>query len=292
MTQKVLVNERKIWWLASYPKSGNTWARMFLNAYVTGFPLDVNSAFQYAMGDLNPSYYQLVSARPANDLTSTEQFCYRSAALMNLISMSPACNITLKTHHAKVAADEFVLIPPSLSRAAVYIVRDPRDVAISYADHLGETIDTTIQRMNEMQHVAEHRVSKLIHVLTTWSTHVKSWTDVNNNIPVVVIRYEDMIDNTEETFRKILKGLGILIIDELRFKFAMEQTTFDNLKKLEENGTFREKGAGEKFFRVGKYNQWHSVLNKKQIKKIEEDHGEYMIKYGYNPVYAKELVNA
>ena len=275
------MNERKIWWIASYPKSGNTWVRMFLNAYATGFPVDMNSAFQYAMGDLNPGQMQLVSARPSNNLTSVEQFCYRSAMLMNIISTSPACNITLKTHSAKVNADGFVMIPPILSRGAVYIVRDPRDVVISYADHMGISIDTTIEKMNLMEHVTEHKDSKLIHILTTWSVHVKSWTEVNTDIPTTVIRYEDMLEEPSAQFRVILNALGFPVINEEKFQFALEQTKFKNLQRYEEKYTFRERGAGKRFFRVGKSGQWKTKLTRKQIRQIEKDHGEYMSKHGY-----------
>jgi len=277
----VPVSERKIWWIASYPKSGNTWVRMFINAYVTGFPIDLNSAFQFAMGDLNPGYMQMVSIRPADNLTSTEQFAYRSAVLMNLISLSPAQHIVLKTHHAKVNADGFLMIPPILSKGAVYVIRDPRDVAISYADHMGISIDKVIEKMNIMQHVAEHRVTKLIHIVTTWSVHVESWTDKNNDIPVTVVRYEDMLSNPEEEFAKILKGLGFPIINEERFYFALEQTKFEELRKFEDKFGFRERGAGEKFFRVGKSGQWFDVLTNEQIAQIEKDHSKYMEKYGY-----------
>jgi hypothetical protein len=140
--------------------------------------------------------------------------------------------------------------------------------------------------MNFMQHIAEHAISKLIHVLTTWSTHVKSWTDTNKDIPTIIIKYENMLESPEREFRKILKALGFSIIDEEKFKFALEQTKFENLQQLEKDNTFREKGSGEEFFRVGKSNQWREKLTKKQIKQIEKDHGEYMKRYGYKLAYS------
>lgn len=278
---EVCVNDRKIWWLASYPKSGNTWVRMFLNTYLSGFPVDLNTGFQYALGDNNAGYFQSVYCRPINELTHPEQVYLRPAVLMTAISLSACKHVCLKTHHAKVQVDDIPLFPPKVSAGGIYIIRDPRDIAISYADHTGETIDKTIENMADMHYVNEHHTSKLIHILTTWSVHVTTWTEKNKDIPIEVIRYEDMLENPEQEFKKILKALGFSRIKKDKFKFALEQTTFLNLTKLEEKGGFREKGKGEKFFRVGRANQWQEKLTPKQVEKIEEDHSEVMEKFGY-----------
>jgi hypothetical protein len=278
---EVVVDERKIWWLASYPKSGNTWVRMFVNAYVSGFPLDINSGFQYTIGDNHLGLFQTVSCRPVNNLTSTEQVYIRPAVLVAAISMSASKHVCLKTHHSKVKVDDMPLIPPKLSAGGVYIVRDPRDVAISFADHLGENIDTTIKNMNTVQYVNEHVVTKLMHVITTWSMHVDTWIYKNTDVPVKVIKYEDMLINPEREFKRVLQALGFNDIDRDRFKFALKQSSFKNLQKLENNGGFREKGQGDKFFRVGRSGQWREVLTEEQISQIEADHGEVMEKLGY-----------
>lgn len=278
---EVFANERKIWWLASYPKSGNTWVRMFLNAYMSGFPLDINSGFQYASGDNNPGYFQSVYCRPVTELTHPEQIYIRPAALMTAISLSACKHVCLKTHHAKVKVDDIPLFPPKVSAGGVYIIRDPRDIAISFADHLDSSIDETIAHMNEMEYVNEHSDSHLIHVLTTWSIHVDTWTVKNKDIPVTVIKYEDMLRRPEHEFTRILKALGVEKIDNRRLRFALEQTTFKNLQQLETNNGFRELGKGRKFFRKGKANQWKKILTSEQIETIEQDHGEVMKRYGY-----------
>lgn len=278
---EVVVDERKIWWIASYPKSGNTWVRMFLNAYISGFPLDLNTGFQYAMGDNNFGLFQTVASRPANNLTATEQVFMRPAVLMTALALSPAKHVCLKTHHAKVKVDDMPLIPPKLSAGGVYVIRDPRDIAISFADHLGDTIDDTIENMNKVQYVNEHRETKLIHILTTWSMHTTTWIEKNKDVPVKVVRYEDMLENTEYEFERILEALGFPKINRDRFNFALSETKFANLQKLEADGGFRETGQGEKFFRVGKAGQWKEILTAEQVAQIEADHGEAMEKFGY-----------
>jgi hypothetical protein len=255
---------------------------MFLNAYLSGFPLDINSGFQYATGDTHLPFYQAAYIRPANDLTATEQVLIRPAALLNALNMSSSKHVCLKTHYAKVNVDGIPAIPATISAGAVYVIRDPRDIAISYADHSGVSIDEMVGSMNNIKHANEHESTGLIHVLTTWSIHVQTWTVKNNDVPVTVVRYEDMLEKPEETFTKALCGLGLSKdIDRDKFNFALKETQFSNLRKLEDSGGFREKGQGDKFFRVGKSGQWKSKLAKHQVKRIEEDHGEVMAQYGY-----------
>jgi len=278
---QVLVSERKIWWIASYPKSGNTWVRMFVNAYMSGFPLDINSGFQYANGDNHLPYFQICCVRRADNLEVDEQVFIRPAAMVAALNMSAAKHVCLKTHHSKVQVNDIPLIYPALSGGAVYIVRDPRDVVISYADHLGYSIDKTIECLNTQNFIAQHPVTNLAHILTTWSTHVDTWTVKNTDVPVEVVRYEDMVTDTDATFRVILKGLGVSDIDEDRFKFALNQTTFSNLQKLEKKEGFREKGHGKTFFRKGKFGQWKMKLTSEQCAVIEDANRETMERYNY-----------
>ncbi len=280
----IFVDERKIWWIVSYPKSGSTWIRMFMNAYITGFPLDINTGFQYAYGDNLLTHFQSVACRPADQLTATEQVFYRPAVLMTHISMSAAKHVCLKSHNAKVQVDGIPLFPPKLSAGALYIVRDPRDIAISFADHLGSDVTTTIKNMNDTQYISEHVQTKLIHILTTWSLHIETWTEKNKDIPVKIIRYEDLLKDPHYEFEQVLNGLGFEKIDRDRFNFALEQTKFVNLQALEEKNGFRERGMGSAFFRVGKSNQWKDILTREELIQIEKDHGGVMRKFGYELV--------
>ena len=273
--------DRKIWWLASYPKSGNTWVRMFLNAYVTGFPIDINSAFQYVMGDIYPEGLQMICPRDIKTLTTKEQYMYHNAMLLNLLNMNPTKDVCLKTHNAKCRVEEIPTIPPSFSAGAVYIIRDPRDVVISLSHHFNIDIDASIAFMNNIKQAGEHVNTKLVHILLTWSLHVTTWTNKNEDVPTTVIKYEDLLENTEETFVKILKALSFNKINKEKLKFALEETKFEKLRAFEDKFGFREKANGDKFFRVGKAGQWKTKLTKKQIKQIEEDHKDVMEKFGY-----------
>lgn len=285
MIEPVKSSERKIWWLASYPKSGNTWIRLFLNAYVSGFPLDLNSAFQFAFNDLTSQVVQITAARPLDRLTLEEQAYYRPGTLVNFLNLYASRDIVLKTHNAKVAINDIPLCPHQLSRGAVYVIRDPRDVAISFADHTGEDLDVAVKNMGNIRYALKNKDS-MYHLLLTWTKHVTSWTEVNEKVPFMVLRYEDMLEDPVVSFRKVVMFMK-LPRDEKKLHFAIDQTKFDNLKKFEEEHGFIEVSDNSKtgrFFRVGKAGQWKEVLTEEQVAQIEKDHGQMMKKHGYELV--------
>jgi len=275
-------SKNRIWWIASYPKSGSTWMRMFINSYVTGFPINLVSAWQYVTGDLQPQMYQVTSVQPVTELEDPDPIYYRPAVLMNHLYMSASQDLTLKTHHAKLEVDGIPLIPPKLSKGALYIIRDPRDVVSSFADHMGQSIDETVDALSRNDQIIHKKNCNLYHFLASWSTHVDSWTVHNKDIPTQVVRYEDLLTDPEKYFTLSMKALGLDPSDKARFKFALEQSQFSNLKKLEEDNGFREKGKGEKFFRNGKSGEWRNTLTMEQAKKITDNHSYAMERWNYS----------
>jgi len=283
MDSPVFVNplDRKIFWLASYPKSGNTWVRMFLNAYITGFPVNLNSAYQFVSGDFRPELFQMMVTRPINQLTIKEQYYFYPGLLLNILGMSNTLYVCLKTHHAKVKVDEIPLIPVELTEKAIYVMRDPRDIVPSLADHFGLTLDKAIDFLGNEQQGAEQKGTGLTHLLLSWRLHVKSWASKPSPIETIIIKYEELLGNPRGTFEKIIAAFNFEM-DEARFDFALEQTKFKNLQKMEQEGTFREKSSeSKKFFREGKAGNWKNVLSRGQAKRIESEHREEMKTFGY-----------
>ena len=181
------VKERNgIWWLASYPKSGNTWVRMFINSALSGFPPNINAVFQYVTGDHLDTYYQLTSAIKISDMDALELVWYRPAVLLNYLASRYPCDACLKTHHANLGINNIFLCPAQISKGAVYLIRDPRDIAVSFSKHVGLSIDETIDLMgNEKATISTNKENKdkgswTHDYLMSWSTHVKSWTSEEN----------------------------------------------------------------------------------------------------------------
>lgn len=311
--------QRRLYWLASYPKSGNTWVRMFLNAYITGFPPDFSSAFQYVMTDLFQPWYQATTTIPLPDLNPIMSLYLRPAVLVNLTSLGPARDSVLKTHHANVTFDDIPIIPPKLTRGAIYIVRDPRSVLPSFAAHMGTTMATAVGMMNnDEQIISPPDYRGTFHVLMSWSNHVISWLE-ETRFPVTVVKYEDMKADPEKMFTRILTGLGIENIDKDRMKKAIDDTSFEKLKAQEEKAGFvenkhtAEMAALERalleletfdgqlqedvdvrllmaeqnraFFRKGNTHSWQDEVPVELARTVERDHRRAMEKLGYELCY-------
>ncbi len=273
--------DRKLWWLASYPKSGNTWVRMFLNCYATKFPVNINTVFQYVVTDLRPEIFQMMSPRPLTEMSIRECFMYYPGAMCNLLKLANTKDITIKTHNAKATVNGITIISPDMSAGAVYIVRDPRDVVISMTHHFEKTIDEAITMLNDENRAGASKHG-LYHMFMSWGKNVQSWTNGNKDIPTLVVRYEDLLKQTENAFEAIIEHLQLKLPDhDDRFKFALEQTTFNNLSSYEEQNGFAERVGKEKFFRVGKAGQWKDILTNKQVRAITDANKEIMQRYSY-----------
>lgn len=136
-----------ITWLASYPKSGNTWVRALVEAYRRNGTVDINGMTE-VMSDSILSFYQCVLPMPVAQAGKMAPVMVRPAALIQMISAARSLPIMLKTHQQNSRVrDCYPLIPDELTARSIYIVRDPRDIAPSYARHMGISVDDAIERM-------------------------------------------------------------------------------------------------------------------------------------------------
>ena len=122
--------------------------------------------------------------------------------------------------------------------------------------------------------------------VSSWSEHVKSWTNNNLNVPKLFIKYEDIIEDKENIIHDIKNffesNFNIKVSHfNLKLKNILNTTSFNSMKEMETIYGFSEANSWEKFFRNGEKNQWKNKLNVEQIRKIEKSCKEYMIKFGY-----------
>lgn len=274
MDLRVAPGRRKtLLWLASYPKSGSTWMRMFIYAYLGDGTVDINKVFDAS--DMDTDIYKAVSPLPLEELGIAECFHLRSAALFGMVSSGQ--DKIVKTHCCNGLAQGVELIPRVFTRGAIYIMRDPRDIAVSYADHMGKTVDQTIDMMSD--HALTSYRENLSQYISTWSNHVTSWTE-RVYFKVLAIKYEEMLSAPHNTFRHIAYFLtgGC---DEEKLDKSIQSTRFENLRKQEDISGFKERSRHqERFFRNGR-SGWRDVLTPEQVERIERDHGEVMKKVGY-----------
>ena len=272
-------NNRLIWWLASHPKSGNTWLRMFLSAYRNGGKVDINAIHDCNIDDIQPYYHHVVSPKPLTSLGNEEQIFLRPAALLHLLSnhRREGGPLFVKTHYANCKILDIPSIPYALSAGAICIVRDPRDVAVSFSRHRGESLDDTIKSMARSDHLL--RRPPLYQLLGSWNDHVKSWLHAKN-LNVLMVRYEDLLTEPKTAFVGMLRFLRHEIDEDL-VDMSIEATKFKNLQRQEKRNGFREKRDGDLFFTNGTAGGWMDTLTEEQAHQIEIDNEEMMREFRY-----------
>lgn len=264
-------------WLASYPKSGNTWVRMFLAAYASGGSLNINALpAAVSLGDGTSDVYQAVCPYALDTMDPKAQTLIRGAVLAFLSTMGKP-PILLKTHVPNRALYSFPLIPDYWTHSAIYVHRDPRDLVSSYAAHMGITVEEAITAMSSDDTL---NVGGNIYTpLGSWNEHVKSWLD-KPGFPVLGLKYESLVADPETEFRDLLKFYG-LEVDEVVLRRAIKATSLKKLKAQEKKNGFFEATKNSQFFRKGEVGGWENELSDDQVRRIETATGEMMERLGY-----------
>lgn len=272
---------KSIVWLASYPKSGNTWLRMFLANYLmnTTEPMPIARAHQFALGDAMPRLYDTVARRRVDPSEEAAILALRPALLGAIVANRADINL-VKTHNQNIAVKGTELIPASHTRLAIYVLRNPLDMVISYAIQYGKTIETTAMEIGLPSNRITSSKLSFAQYLGSWSDHVLGWTRTRK-FPVCTLRYEDMIANPGEAFSAALKKMGVPVEKE-RLDRAIEFSSFDQLRSQEDAHGFVEKSShADRFFRSGEVGQWRDQLSAETVKLICDRHGKVMRRYGY-----------
>ena len=272
---------KNIVWLTSYPKSGNTWVRIFLGNYLFDptTPRPINRINQLGMSDSATRMYRAVAKGPLDSTDPIQTLRLRGRVLKGIVNNGADINF-VKTHNVRDRVFGVDLIPAHLTRSAICIIRDPRDVAISYARHFGRTIEAAVTSIGRSNNTSAGRGDNVKQFLCSWSQHVRSWTRTRD-FPVLVLRYEDMQADPETTFAKALTHIGVPVDDE-RLERAIRFSSFDELRRQEVKEAFIERSKkSERFFHTGKSGQWRGVMADALVEKIRRDHGEVMREFGY-----------
>lgn len=268
-------------WLASYPKSGNTWLRAFLHNLLRdpAKPMEINALDQFTHGDTLRHWYERV-AGGSLDGRSLEEVAQLRPKVHRLLTESWPDSVFVKTHNALATVDGVPLISMEYTTAAIYVVRDPRDVAVSMTHHFGLTLDQAIAMMASESAATAMTALNVPQFYGTWSDHVESWTDKDSR-EMHVIRYEDMHLRPRSAFGTVVAFLG-LPPDRKRLDKAIRFASFKVLQGQERRTGFREKSEhAAAFFRSGQVGQWKRAMTPDQAAAIETAHGPVMRRFGY-----------
>jgi hypothetical protein len=269
-----------IYWVASYPKSGNTWMRAFLTAIVTGAESDDLNLLQQIAPDENfGRYFQPYMAVPIEKASLADLAAARPRAHR---AMAAAADnfLFLKTHSLLGVHLGTPTITTDVTAGALYIVRNPLDVAISYAEFRNRPIDEAIALLNQSGRVLSRPAFGSYEIAGSWSEHVDTWTRKPHD-RLLTLRYEDMLDDPATSFGRVVSFLRMRVDDELMER-AIKRTSFSSLQAAEEKGSFRERPRETKrFFRSGKHGQWRHTLNEEQVANIVRGCALPMKRFGY-----------
>lgn len=305
-TQPRTQKSQGMFWLASYPKSGNTWVRSFINAALTYTAkqqlksvheqhggggtsvtseglLDINHMLTITTA-VERNWLEQILGFGLSDFTPDEIDHFRPEAYRWLDNQHSEVSYK-KIHDAYTFLDDgSALIPADAMLGALYIIRNPLDIVISYANAKSAPIDEIIKNLaNSDFQIASRRLlldHQIRQRILSWSDHVLSWTrarDINR----LVVRYEDMKQKPLATFSSIAKFLQ-LPHEQKTITTVLEAITIERLQAQEKENGFGEKPPkANSFFRKGIVGDWKDTLTPAQISRIIDDHHDVMQQFGY-----------
>ncbi len=276
---------KKIVWLASYPKSGNTWFRVFLSNLLSEKeePVSINRLHSTPIASSRILFDDMAGVS-SSDLSMQEIEELRPEAYRK-IALEAKELVFLKVHDAwKKTASGKAMFPEEITKAVIYFIRNPLDVTVSFSFHSGMEPGNMISRINNTNFAfcdREDRIyNQLKQELSDWSGHVTSWLD-ESGLPVLVLRYEDMLDDTFSSFKNALEFAGMHKSDK-EIKEAIKASSLEKLSKMEKEEGFIEKPIQmSSFFRSGRTGEWRKYLSETLVNKLITRHDRLMERFGY-----------
>lgn len=268
-------------WLASYPKSGNTWVRAILTA-LSAKPdnrFDINAMIGRG-GPISPNEFEDIMGLCWSELTDGERLELLPSFTAELARETRGFEYH-KTHmNFQLSPSGKPVFHDREGTVAVYIVRDPRQVSISQAHFFGTDIDDSINMMNDPERRVGLGDPEMIESVGRWTDHVTGWL-CQKHIPIHVMRYEAMKADPFKAVTEMLEFVGVSTTAQM-IEAAIIATRFDQLQDLEHQEGFNQRStATDRFFRNGTSDEWRHVLTKGQRLRIERDQGAGMHLLGY-----------
>jgi len=286
-------------WLASYPKSGNTFLRSLLTSYLftNDGKFDVNKLIKIGQfPDIEEFIKQGINT--SDDLEVVKNYI----TVQNSInSRDPSAIRFLKTHSSLNDINGYKFTNLKNTLGVIYVVRDPRSVARSYANHNQLSLESatdrllqfgaTIGGLDESDNRLIQRANQIVTHMGSWSSNYNTWKEFKKINKYLLVKYEDLVEQTEKTFLNILRfiytlGNSKLEVDEVKLKNTIQTTTFSSMQKIERQNKFTEavkdfEGNDITFFKYGYDKNNKKILPSKLSNKIEKELRKEMIELGY-----------
>ena len=274
-------------WLASYPKSGNTWVRAFISSllYSENGINDFTKLSKIPQFPDRRQFKTLIDNFQDYKIVSAN---WKSA--QNLLTLDNDIKF-LKTHHALVKINNFEFTDNTNSLGVIHIVRDPRTVLLSLKNHFGVTDSEEAKNFLFNEHLwlginkkeeFKDRSNKIPTLIGSWRINYLSWKNKIQNY--LLVKYEDLLEDPYKEFFRISNYLENLMkckFDKDKINNAIKSTSFEKLQNLEEKGYFNEHGQGVKFFNSGPNSNWKLELDEKIVQELNIRFKNEMLELGY-----------
>ncbi len=294
-----MLDHKKIFWISSYPRSGNTWLRLILCGLfftkdgnlenldiLKKIPkLDSLNNFEFIKNISINDYNIIFDAKNYDEKTLITYSKYWIEA-QKRIQIKEGRYSFFKTHNARIKLKKNYYTNELTTCGFIYISRDPRDVVLSYAKHMNTDINFTIDFLSNNQIMGNKKINnRMPEIILNWKDHYRSWKKFTI-VPSLFLKYEDLLNDIEKEINKILiffnTNFNININNKKeKINNIIKSTSFIKLKKIENKYGFFEKSEFSNFFRIGKKNQWVNKLNQNQKNLIEQSFKEQMIELKY-----------
>jgi hypothetical protein len=276
----------EIFWLASYPKSGNTWLRILLANVRAGGEADIDALPQYG---LSGAFSRIVFDQYCGFKSSTlPAAVYENLRpqIFRLLAAHVPIPLVLKVHDAwRRTPQGEPLFPPNITTGAIYVVRNVLDVAPSIADHWNVECAEAVRRLCDPEFALMADPAALApglrQVVGGWSDHAVSWVE-ESGLRLLVVRYEDLIADATAVLAKVLAFLGWSASGE-NVARAVDAAGFARLQQRERDAGFCERPphARSLFFRRGRSGSWREELSPDLVRRLIDVHGDAMARFGY-----------
>ena len=251
-------------WIASYPKSGNTWLRSLICSYY--FSKD-----KFNLSDLKkiPNFSVSDFINDSLLLQNGVDVAKQWLNVQKEINKNYKKTLFFKTHNACVAINKNLFTDSDNTAGCIYVVRDPRNIITSYKNFEKKTYDETLNHMKKKEAFlfSEKKTGfKSFEFIGSWADNYNSWFHNKLGIPICLIKYEDLVKDTLGELRKIIdfianvQNIKNYSFNNEKAERGVGDSSFENLSKMEQDGGFSEARRDQKFFNMGEKNNWQKLL--------------------------------
>ena len=274
-------------WLASYPKSGNTWVRLFLEALIFSKEknLDINKA-NIRQFPLRRDFHGLT-----NNVNNINEFISNSIVSQEKVNLDNKIKF-FKTHNAYWKSGNYSFTNEENTLGVIHIVRDPRNIITSLKNHFDiinyhEALKMITNEKMITGSIDKDKENELPVVISSWSNHYKSWKKMKKNY--LLVKYEELLNNSYVEFRKITNFLEKnydMNFSEEQINIAIKKCNFDSLSLQEDKQGFIESAINKnnkkkKFFFLGPKNNWEMLLDNKIVNQLQIEFKNEMLELEY-----------